>query len=279
MSLTGIQKNATKIELKKGLGNIMNDVIDIVKTETAELTAPRIKQSNFLALTGEEKIDYAYKIASKLNKVIVDCGMYTCFGRKDDPNAPKYVNIEGWNTLGALIGVKPIEVKVYEEKPGRWMAQVSLLDRSTGEILSTASAICDHNESTKQRFTPNQLRSLAITRAAGKAYRIAFSWIMSMTNFKPTPAEEMTSETILGEVDPNEITSKSTKSTRSNPTTATDVVLFQSANQEQLDKLNVQLDKRGVPAALHLDVALALEGKPFNAKSLESVIKDMPIHG
>lgn len=57
------------------------------------------------------------------------------------------------------------------------------------------------------------------------------------------------------------------------------VVLFQSANQEQLDKLNVQLDKRGVPAALHLDVALALEGKPFNAKTLEAIIKDMPIHG
>lgn len=56
-------------------------------------------------------------------------------------------------------------------------------------------------------------------------------------------------------------------------------VIFQSANQEQLDKLNVQLDKRGIPAALHLDVALALEGKPFNAKTLDSVIKDMPIHG
>lgn len=60
---------------------------------------------------------------------------------------------------------------------------------------------------------------------------------------------------------------------------AEDVILFSNADQTQLDKLNIQLDKRGVPSALHLDVALALEGKPFNAKSLESVIKNMPIHG
>lgn len=58
-----------------------------------------------------------------------------------------------------------------------------------------------------------------------------------------------------------------------------DIALFSNADQEQLDKLNKQLDIRGVPSALHLDVALALEGKPFNAKSLESVIKNMPIHG
>lgn len=61
------------------------------------------------------------------------------------------------------------------------------------------------------------------------------------------------------------------------PQPAADVEVFSTENQVQMDKLNTQLDKRGVPAALHLEIAQALEGKPFNAKSLEAVIKTMPI--
>jgi hypothetical protein len=32
---------------------------------------------------------------------------------------------------------------------------------------------------------------MAQTRATGKACRLAFSWIMSLAGYEPTPAEEM----------------------------------------------------------------------------------------
>lgn len=33
--------------------------------------------------------------------------------------------------------------------------------------------------------------SMAQTRALGKAYRMALSWIVKMADYEPTPAEEM----------------------------------------------------------------------------------------
>jgi hypothetical protein len=37
-------------------------------------------------------------------------------------------------------------------------------------------------------------RSMAITRATGKAFRLGFSWIMTLAGYEPTPWEEMPAE-------------------------------------------------------------------------------------
>jgi hypothetical protein len=34
-------------------------------------------------------------------------------------------------------------------------------------------------------------RSMAITRATGKAFRLGFSWVITLAGYNPTPAEEM----------------------------------------------------------------------------------------
>lgn len=38
------------------------------------------------------------------------------------------------------------------------------------------------------------MRSMAVTRATGKAFRLGFSWVMVMAGYSPTPAEEMPPE-------------------------------------------------------------------------------------
>ena len=38
---------------------------------------------------------------------------------------------------------------------------------------------------------PAARRSMAQTRATGKACRLAFSWIMALAGYEPTPAEEL----------------------------------------------------------------------------------------
>jgi len=237
----------------------MKETTDIIITPTQPL--PSAARS-VLDLPPAQMVQQITGMADILKDIIDQQKMFQTF------NGKKYVTVDGWCTLGTMLGILPAEREVHSIEKG-WYAKVDLVNKTSGLVVGSASAICTRSERNWEKRDEYAVRSMAITRATGKAYRLAFSWIMNMAGYESTPSEEM----------PHEITSKSTKNDRSDATAAADVVLFQSANQEQLDKLNIQLDKRGVPAALHLDVALALEGKPFNAKTLEAIIKDMPIHG
>lgn len=68
-----------------------------------------------------------------------------------------------------------------------------------GACISRASAECGSDDE-KDRYgkaiwanRPKYARrSMAQTRATGKACRLAFSWIMSLAGYEVTPAEEMT---------------------------------------------------------------------------------------
>ena len=74
---------------------------------------------------------------------------------------------------------------------GSYEAVVELIRVTDGAIIGRASALCGMDETwgTRQEFAR---RSMAITRATGKAYRLGFSWIMTLTGYEATPAEEMT---------------------------------------------------------------------------------------
>jgi hypothetical protein len=54
-----------------------------------------------------------------------------------------------------------------------------------------ASAECTLNEKNWSGKDSFSLRSMAITRATGKAFRLSFAWIMQLAGFEPTPADEI----------------------------------------------------------------------------------------
>ena len=100
---------------------------------------------------------------------------------------------EGWETLGVMLGCTPYVEEVVEietERSGKfyyvYRATVSIRQGDT--IISRASAIAERNE--HQRDRPS-VYSMAQTRALGKGYRMALSWIVKMAGYEPTPAEEM----------------------------------------------------------------------------------------
>ncbi len=111
----------------------------------------------------------------------------------------EYVYVEGWSTMGAMLGVLPREApelfKNYED--GSCEATVELIRISDGAVIGRASAFVGMDEKDrngKMTWGNRPLyarRSMAVTRATGKAYRLGFSWIMGLAGYAPTPAEEM----------------------------------------------------------------------------------------
>jgi hypothetical protein len=104
----------------------------------------------------------------------------------------KYVRVEGWVPLARMNGVIPREVENVGHEDGRYVARVQLVRVADGMVLTEASSECGGPEEEMwQKRPPYARRSMAATRATGKACRLAYSWIMALGGYEPTPAEEM----------------------------------------------------------------------------------------
>ena len=106
----------------------------------------------------------------------------------------EFVRVEGWTVLGALLGVVAREESVIEREDGSYLATIQLVRMRDDVIVSRASAECGMDEPTWANRPKYARRSMALTRATGKAARLAFSWIMTLAGYEPTPAEEMPRE-------------------------------------------------------------------------------------
>jgi len=113
----------------------------------------------------------------------------------------EYVRVEGWTVLGALLGVIAREESVIEREDGSYLATVALVRMADHVVVSRASAECNMDEPTWAKRAKYTRRSMALTRATGKAARLAFSWIMALAGFEPTPLEEMPTEPETGKND------------------------------------------------------------------------------
>jgi hypothetical protein len=107
----------------------------------------------------------------------------------------KYVKADGWTTLGAMLGVVPVEESCTRLPTDSgfkgFEARVKLIRMVDGAQVGGASAECTLNEKNWQGKDSFSLRSMAITRATGKAFRLSFAWIMQLAGFEPTPADEL----------------------------------------------------------------------------------------
>jgi hypothetical protein len=92
-----------------------------------------------------------------------------------------------------MMGVFPEVVRTERLPDGEnitFLAEVRL-KTPDGRVISSAQSIwssTEHNMKGKELYV---IFSMAQTRATGKAFRLAFSWIIKMAGFDPTPAEEV----------------------------------------------------------------------------------------
>lgn len=155
---------------------------DVVPRET-HLERPH--RASMFEMDPEQQITYASKIATSLCKVIDKQHLYTDLGGK------KHVRVEGWQVLGTFLGVLSKERIVTEHADGSYEAFVDLVRVSDGVTIGGASSICGMDEKRWGKADKYARRSMAVTRATGKAYRTNFSWIVSLAGYEVTPAEEM----------------------------------------------------------------------------------------
>jgi hypothetical protein len=94
-----------------------------------------------------------------------------------------------------MLGVIPVEdyCRPLPNANG-FEAKINLIRSRDGQMVGSASAECTRDENNWKKRDSYSLRSMALTRATGKAFRLSYSWIMQLAGFEPTPAEEMKSD-------------------------------------------------------------------------------------
>jgi hypothetical protein len=158
----------------------MEETRELIVVEEPELRLGTMRADSPVGL-----IRQASTIATELARIIDSRKLYS------DIRGKKYVKVEGWTTLGAMLGVLPREDSVLALEDGGYEAAVSLIRVNDGMVIGHGSALCGMDESTWAGRPMYARRSMAITRATGKAFRLGFSWIMTLAGYEATPAEEM----------------------------------------------------------------------------------------
>lgn len=133
----------------------------------------------------EAVIQRASEIASALADIIRKRGL--ALKIRD----AEYVKVDGWIAMGAMLGVIPRERETKRLDDGSYEAAVDLVRAADGVVIGGASAVCGVDEKRWAEMPEYARRSMALTRAAGKAFRLAFSWIIALAGYEPTPAEEI----------------------------------------------------------------------------------------
>jgi len=140
----------------------------------------------------KEVIQQGTEIANALATIINQQKLYTTIGKK------KYVQVEGWIAMGVLFKTNVLPFVEYSRRLDRatevaYEARVTLKTMD-GMVVSAGEAICSSEEKNWKDRDEFAIKSMAQTRATGKAFRLAFSWIMALGGYEGTPAEEMSGD-------------------------------------------------------------------------------------
>lgn len=122
-------------------------------------------------------------VAEALKTFIAQQGLVSKISGRD------YIVVEGWQMLGMMLNVTPGSV-VTEKLDDGWSATCELHDRN-GRVVGMGEAECLTTERTWKSRDDYARKSMAQTRAIGKAYRNTFGFIAKAAGFEATPAEEM----------------------------------------------------------------------------------------
>lgn len=156
----------------------------------AIVVAPPEPPAMTVARPPQQVLAEAQEAARALAQVIGNKKKKVMFGGE------QYLEYEDWLTIARFYGVTAkvdeAEYVEYGDQHG-FKAHASAIMNPSGQVLSAAEALCLDSEPNWAKKPLFQLASMAQTRAAAKALRNVFSWVVVMAGYRPTPAEEMDS--------------------------------------------------------------------------------------
>jgi len=170
--------------IKREINEALDNAALVQLPAVIPVTLSSVSLGTLQAVSPATLVSGAAEMAHELATVIDKQKLFTVIQGK------KFVGVEGWTTLAVMLGCVAREVSTTEHD-GIYIAIVELVRMSDGACISRASAECGEEKpwNTRAKYAR---RSMAQTRATGKACRLAFSWIMSLAGYEVTPAEEMT---------------------------------------------------------------------------------------
>ena len=133
-----------------------------------------------------EVVERATRVADSLKDVIKQRELYTMIQGKP------HVRVEGWQLVGAMLGVTAVCVETVEVDGG-WKATVEART-ADGRVIGSASALCTKAEKRGPWKSADDYArlSMAQTRATSKALKGPLGFVISLAGYQTTPAEEMT---------------------------------------------------------------------------------------
>lgn len=134
-----------------------------------------------------EVLDRAQQVARALTGVLERNQLYA------EIQGRRHVRVEGWLTLGSMLGVTPVCVwtrPVDRDGARGWEARVEARTLD-GRTVAAAESQCLRTERRWARADDYALRSMAQTRATSKALSSALRFVVTLAGFDGTPWEEM----------------------------------------------------------------------------------------
>lgn len=152
-----------------------------------------------------EVLQRAGAAATALSDALKRQGMTTKIQGRD------HVNVEGWQTVGSMLGVYPVKEWVRElpwpdELTEALQKQKAMgrvygyeasyrAQRADGAVVGSGEGTCSRGEVKPWLDrSDNALRSMAQTRATSRALKSPLGFVVTMAGYTATPAEEMPDE-------------------------------------------------------------------------------------
>ena len=158
---------------------------------------------NTLSLTKPmDDTKYANSAAKQLMAIIKENGWSKKLG-----GSGEHVQYEGWQTAGKFYGysVKTHGAEFIEVGGvSGFKAKATVVNEATGIEIGGAEAFCMRDEPNWKNKPTFQLASMAQTRAGSKALRQVLGFVVALSGYNPTPAEEMEGEVIETKPEPKD---------------------------------------------------------------------------
>lgn len=153
---------------------------EVVEPTTELVAAP---PTNLFAADPVDALHKAQEVAGALTDVLRKGQMIQAIQGKE------YVKVEGWQTLGSMLGVSAVVVGTRELDNGfEATVEARTMD---GRVIGRADARCTRDESMWAKRDPYALQGMAQTRATSRALRGPLGHVVKLAGFEATAAEEI----------------------------------------------------------------------------------------